>query len=235
GVVKLNGMPVEITAPRQAQDLGISIIHQELALMRDLTAAQNIFIGREPRRFGILDETRLNRDAATIFASMNLRLDPTIKVETLTIAKQQMVEIAKALSYRSRVLIMDEPTAALNDAEIAELFAIINRLKAEGVGIVYISHKMDEIKRISDRVTIMRDGEYVGTVPAAETPIETIISMMVGRTLSQETLSIPNTADAPIALEVRNIRRGRDIRDVSFSVRKGEILGFAGLMGAGRT
>src|SRR5690606_39905559 len=154
---------------------------------------------------------------------------------SLTIAKQQMVEIAKALSYRSSVLIMDEPTAALNDAEIAELFAIINRLKAEGVGIVYISHKMDEIKRISDRVTVMRDGEYVGTVPAAETPIETIISMMVGRKLTDEALVIPDTADAPIALEVHNLNRGREIREVSFSVRQGEILGLAGLMGAGRT
>ncbi|NMA99840.1 MAG: sugar ABC transporter ATP-binding protein, partial [Phyllobacteriaceae bacterium] len=235
GEVRLNGQAVEISSPRQAQDLGLSIIHQELALMRDLTAAQNIFIGREPRRFGILDEAQLNRDAAAIFASMNLKLEPTVKVETLTIAKQQMVEIAKALSYRSRVLVMDEPTAALNDAEIAELFAIINRLKAEGVGVVYISHKMDEIKRISDRVTIMRDGEYVGTVPAADTPIEAIISMMVGRTLSNDALAIPNTADAPVALEVRNLNRGREIRDVSFSVRAGEILGFAGLMGAGRT
>ncbi|WP_210338811.1 sugar ABC transporter ATP-binding protein [Devosia rhizoryzae] len=235
GTVLLNGQPVEISSPRQAQDLGIGIIHQELALMRDLTAAQNIFIGREPRRFGILDEGQLNRDAAAIFQSMNLKLEPTVKVETLTIAKQQMVEIAKALSYRSRVLIMDEPTAALNDAEIAELFAIINRLKAEGVGVVYISHKMDEIKRISDRVTIMRDGEYVGTVPGAETPIETIISMMVGRTLSNDALVIPDTASQPVALEVRNLNRGREIRDVSFAVRKGEILGFAGLMGAGRT
>ena len=116
---------------------------------------------------------------------MNLKLDPRVPVESLTIAKQQMVEIAKALSYSSRVLIMDEPTAALNDAEISELFTIINRLKAEGVGIVYISHKMDELKRIADRVTVMRDGEYVGTVPAATTPIETIISMMVGRTLTE--------------------------------------------------
>ena len=235
GTVRLDGAPVEIASPRQAQDLGISIIHQELALMRDLTAAQNIFIGREPRRGLLLDEGALNRDAAAIFASMNLKLEPTVRVETLTIAKQQMVEIAKALSYRSRVLIMDEPTAALNDAEIAELFAIINRLKSEGVGIVYISHKMDEIKRISDRVTVMRDGEYVGTVPAADTPIETIISMMVGRTLTTDALVIPDTSQAPVALEVRNLNRGREIRDVSFSVRQGEILGFAGLMGAGRT
>ena len=235
GEVLLDGKPVEITSPREAQDAGISIIHQELALMRDLTAAQNIFIGREPRRFGILDERQLNRDTAAIFNSMNLNLEPTVLVETLTIAKQQMVEIAKALSYRSRVLIMDEPTAALNDAEIAELFAIINRLKAEGVGIVYISHKMDEIKRISDRVTVMRDGEYVGTVPAADTPIETIISMMVGRTLNTEAHAIPDTSGQPVALEVKGLNRGREIRDVSFSVRQGEILGFAGLMGAGRT
>ncbi|ODT83981.1 MAG: D-xylose ABC transporter ATP-binding protein [Pelagibacterium sp. SCN 64-44] len=235
GIVRLSGQPVEIGSPREAQDLGIGIIHQELALMRDLTAAQNIFIGREPRRGFMLDEAALNRDAQAIFDSMNLKLDPQVRVETLTIARQQMVEIAKALSYRSRVLVMDEPTAALNDAEIAELFAIINRLKAEGVGIVYISHKMDEIKRISDRVTVMRDGEYVGTVPAADTPIETIISMMVGRTLTNEALAIPNTSAAPVALEVRNLNRGRDIRDVSFSLRKGEILGFAGLMGAGRT
>jgi ribose transport system ATP-binding protein len=235
GEVRVGGEPVEITSPRQAQDRGIGIIHQELALMHDLTAAQNIFIGREPRRGWLLDEAALNRQAQAIFASMNLKLDPTVRVETLTIAKQQMIEIAKALSFKSRVLIMDEPTAALNDAEIAELFTIINRLKGEGVGIVYISHKMDEIKRIADRVTVMRDGEYVGTVPAAETPIETIIAMMVGRTLTNEVLTIPDTTTAPVALEVRGLNRGRDIRDVSFSVRKGEILGFAGLMGAGRT
>ncbi|SEQ55315.1 monosaccharide ABC transporter ATP-binding protein, CUT2 family [Devosia sp. YR412] len=235
GDVRLNGQSVEITSPRQAQDMGIGIIHQELALMRDLTAAQNIFIGREPRKAFLLDEAALNRNTQAIFDSMNLKLEPTVRVETLTIAKQQMVEIAKALSYQSRVLIMDEPTAALNDAEIAELFTIINRLKAEGVGIVYISHKMDEIKRISDRVTIMRDGEYVGTVPAMDTPMETIISMMVGRTLSNDALVIPNTSANPVALEVRGLNRGREIRDVSFSVRKGEILGLAGLMGAGRT
>ncbi len=237
GEIRLNGEPVEIGSPRQAQHMGIGIIHQELALMRDLTAAQNIFIGREPRRLGglLLDEAALNAQAAAIFATMNLKLDPRVKVGSLTIARQQMVEIAKALSYKSRVLIMDEPTAALNDAEIHELFAIIGRLKAEGVGIVYISHKMDELKRIADRVTVMRDGEYVGTVPAATTPIQTVISMMVGRVLTSEATSIPDLSAAPVALEVRGLRRGREIRDVSLSVRKGEILGLAGLMGAGRT
>ena len=237
GAILVDGNPAEIASPKAAQDLGIGIIHQELSLMPDLTAAQNILIGREPRRLGglFLDESALNDRASSILASMHLKLDPRTVVGGLTIAKQQMVEIAKALSYRSRVLIMDEPTAALNDAEINELFAIIRQLKAEGVGIVYISHKMDELKRIADRVTVMRDGETVGTVPAAETPVETIISMMVGRKLTEEVAVVPDLSEAPVALEVRGLKRGKEIRDVSFNVRKGEILGFAGLMGAGRT
>jgi ribose transport system ATP-binding protein len=236
GTIYFNGEPVTIASPRAAQDLGISIIHQELSLMSDLTAAQNIFIGREPRlSFGRLDEAALNRNTAEIFASMNLSLDPRQVVGTLTVAKQQTVEIAKALSFNSRVLIMDEPTAALNSAEIEELFIIIRRLKAEGVGVIYISHKMDELKRIADRVTVMRDGRYVGTVSAAAAPVSDIISMMVGRALTDSSIEIPELADAPVALEVRGLNRGREIRDVSFRVRKGEILGFAGLMGAGRT
>ncbi|GGA40667.1 sugar ABC transporter ATP-binding protein [Pelagibacterium lentulum] len=237
GVIELDGKSVNVTSPRQAQELGIGIIHQELSLMRDLNAAQNIFIGREPRSAGnfVIDEKRLNADTAKLFAAMHLKLDPKVQVESLTIAKQQMVEIAKALSHKSRVLIMDEPTAALNDAEINELFTIIRQLKAEGVGIVYISHKMDELKRIADRVTVMRDGEYVGTVPAADTPVEKIISMMVGRAISDEPPTIPDLKDAEVLLEVKNLNRGREVQDVSFSVKKGEILGFAGLMGAGRT
>jgi ribose transport system ATP-binding protein len=236
GEILMDGMPHEFSNPRSAQAAGIGIIHQELSLMNDLTAAQNIYIGREPRRsFGRLDEQRLNRQAGDIFQTMRLKLDPQVTVGTLTIAKQQMVEIAKALSYNFRVLIMDEPTAALNDAEIADLFSIINQLKEQGVGIVYISHKMDELKRIADRVTIMRDGEYVDTVPAASTPIKTIITKMVGREVKDDPLLVPDTSQNPIALEVRGLRRGREIRDVSFTLNKGEILGFAGLMGAGRT
>ncbi|MFO1174502.1 MAG: sugar ABC transporter ATP-binding protein [Paracoccaceae bacterium] len=236
GRILVGGAEVTVPSPRAAQDLGISIIHQELALMKDLTVAQNIFIGREPRKsFGRLDEARLNADAAALFASMNVAMDPRTPVEGLTIARQQMVEIAKALSHRSRVLVMDEPTAALNDAEIAELFRIIRQLRAEGVGIVYISHKMDEIRRIADRVTVMRDGAWVGTVEAADTPIARIIAMMVGRELTDETVRIPDLTAAETALEVRHLSRGRAVRDVSFSLKKGEILGFAGLMGAGRT
>lgn len=236
GVIEVSGKAVTVQGPRAAQALGIGIIHQELALMNDLTVAQNIFIGREPRQsFGRLDEARLNQDAEAIFTQMKVQIDPRAEVGSLSVARQQMVEIAKALSFRSRILIMDEPTAALNDAETNELFAIIRRLKSEGVGVVYISHKMDEIRRISDRVTIMRDGAYVGTVHAAETPIETIISMMVGRDLESVHVDIPDLTAAPVALEVRGLNRGKAIRDVSFAVKRGEILGFAGLMGAGRT
>jgi ribose transport system ATP-binding protein len=236
GTIVVEGKTVTIHGPRAAQDLGIGIIHQELALMNDLTVAQNIFIGREPRlRFGRLDEVALNAQAEAIFATMKVRIDPRAEVRSLSVAKQQMVEIAKALSFKSRILIMDEPTAALNDVETNELFTIIRQLRGEGVGVVYISHKMDEIKRISDRVTVMRDGAYVGTVAAKDTPIATIISMMVGRDLEQVHVEIPDLSAAPMALEVKGLNRGRLVRDVSFSLKQGEILGFAGLMGAGRT
>ena len=237
GTILVQGRPVDITSPARAQALGIGMIHQELSLMPDLTAAQNIYIGREPRKaLGLLlDETRLNAQAAEIFASLHLALDPRTPVERLTIARQQMVEIAKALSHRSRVLVMDEPTAALNAGEVNELFAIIARLKAEGVGIIYISHKMDELKRIADRVTVMRDGATVDTVPAATTSIDTIIAMMVGRTLAREVPSAAPAAEADVVLQVSGLHRGTAIRDVSFTLRRGEILGFAGLMGAGRT
>jgi ribose transport system ATP-binding protein len=236
GEVLLDGKPVEITSPAHAQSLAIGIIHQELYLMSHLTAAQNIFLGREPKgKLGLfLDEEALNRDTQALFDRMNLAMPPDTRIGDLTVARQQMVEIAKALSYKSRVLIMDEPTAALNNAEIEELFRIIRQLREEGVGIVYISHKMDEIQRIADRITVMRDGRYINTVPA-QTPMAEIIAMMVGRKLESAEKHIPDTSGKEVLLEVRGLNRGRAIRDVSFSVRRGEILGFAGLMGAGRT
>ncbi|TCT30125.1 sugar ABC transporter ATP-binding protein [Martelella mediterranea] len=236
GRILIDGKDVRFPTPSAAQDLGISIIHQELALMRDLNVAQNVWIGREPRlSFGRIDEAKLNADTVSLFKSMNVAMNPATPVDRLTIARQQMVEIAKSLSFSSRVLIMDEPTAALNDAETAELFAIIERLKSEGVGIVYISHRMDEIKRISDRVTVMRDGAYIDTVDAKKTSIGTIISMMVGRELEDDHRAIPDLSDAEVALEVRNINRANELKDISLSVKKGEILGLSGLMGAGRT
>jgi ribose transport system ATP-binding protein len=237
GEILFSGEHVNFASPRSAQMMGIGIIHQELQLMNHLTVAQNIFIGREPRgRWGMfLDENKLNRQARDILAHMNLNLDPRAIVGGLTVAKQQMVEIAKAFSFNSRVLIMDEPTAALNNAEIAELFNIIRELKARGVGIVYISHKMDELKQISDRVTVLRDGEYVATVPTETTSMGAIIGMMVGRTLMDIVRPQEQASRGEIALEVRNLNCGPLVRNVSFTLRRGEILGFAGLMGAGRT
>ncbi|MCG7400184.1 MULTISPECIES: sugar ABC transporter ATP-binding protein [Caballeronia] len=237
GDMFVDGKPVDFTSPREAQASGIGIIHQELQLMNHLTIAQNIFIGREPRKLMglLLDEDKLNDDARAILARMHVNLDPRTVVGTLTVASQQMVEIAKALSFESRVLIMDEPTSALNDAEIAELFRIIRQLKERGVGIVYISHKMDELKQISDRVTVMRDGEYVATVNTHETSVETIIGMMVGRTLTDLTSFLGGAHQGEVALEVRHLNAGPLVRDVSFKLHRGEILGFAGLMGAGRT
>jgi ribose transport system ATP-binding protein len=233
----LEGREVAFANPREAQAAGVGIIHQELQLMNHLTVAQNIFIGREPKRaFGLLlDEDRLNREAAALLTHLNLALDPRTVVDDLTVAKQQMVEIAKSFSHNSRVLIMDEPTAALNNAEIAELFKMIRDFKSRGVGIIYISHKIDELKQISDRVTVLRDGEYVGTVPTVATSIETIISMMVGRTLTDVARDATRKPRDEVALEVKGLNCGVLVKNVSFSLRRGEILGFAGLMGAGRT
>jgi ribose transport system ATP-binding protein len=237
GAILYNGAEVNFTNPRDAQAAGIGIIHQELQLMNHLTVAQNIYIGREPRRaLGmLLDDANLNREAAALLAHMGLRIDPRTSVGSLTVAKQQMVEIAKALSHNSRVLIMDEPTAALNNAEIAELFKMIRELTARGVGVVYISHKIDELKQISDRVTVMRDGEYVDTVPTATTSVDRIIAMMVGRTLVDVAREDHPAPQDEVALEVRNLNCAPLVKDVSFSLKRGEILGFAGLMGAGRT
>ncbi|HTR10509.1 MAG TPA: sugar ABC transporter ATP-binding protein [Paraburkholderia sp.] len=237
GDISYDGRPVAFASPREAQAAGVGIIHQELQLMNHLTIAQNMFIGREPRsRFGLfLDEDKLNAQAREILARMHVHLDPRTVVGTLTVASQQMVEIAKALSFDSRVLIMDEPTSALNDAEIAELFRIIRQLKERGVGIIYISHKMDELKQISDRVTVLRDGEYVATVATADTSVQAIIGMMVGRTLADVAPYQGTAHEGEIALEVKHLNAGPLVRDVSFTLRKGEILGFAGLMGAGRT
>ena len=236
GRIRLNGADVDIPTPCAAQQLGISIIHQELSLMPHLTAAQNIFIGREPRARipFVIDQGKLNEDARTLFQSLNLKVDPQAKVGKLSVAQQQMVEIAKALSYSAQVLIMDEPTATLTDTEIDELFRIIRAVKANGVGVVHISHRLEELKLISDRVTVMRDGQYIATVDTKDASIDRIISMMVGRTIYEAARETP-TANPEVVLDVRGLNRGRMVRDVSFNLRRGEILGLAGLVGAGRT
>ncbi len=238
GQIFYKGKEVDIPSPRAAQHLGIGIIHPELNLMPHLTVAQNIFIGREPRtglRF-MLDEKAINEQTEQLFEMMHLKLDPRTKVSDLTVAKQQMVEIAKALSFKSEVLIMDEPTAALTDTEIEDLFRIIRQLREKGVGIVHISHRMDEIKRIADRITVMRDSRYIETVRTEDTTIERIINLMVGRTMIYEAKpEVPADQGQEIVLDVKHLNRGRALKDINFNLKRGEILGFAGLMGAGRT
>lgn len=236
GRIIYKGKEVEIPNPRAAQHLGIGIIHQELNLMPHLTVAQNIFIGREPRRAGgLLNEAAINKQTERLFEMMRLKLNPRTKVSTLTVAVQQMVEIAKALSFNSEVLIMDEPTAALTESEIDELFRIVRDLRDKGVGIVHISHRLEELKQISDRITVMRDSRYVDTVATRDVSIDRIISMMVGRTIYESAPELPETPSEEIALEVKGLNRGKVLHDINFKLKKGEILGFAGLMGAGRT
>ena len=237
GHILIKGKEVEINSPRGAQLLGISIVHQELNLMNHLTVAQNIYIGREPRgRLSfLLDENKLNAQTQALLDGLHLKLDPRARVADLTVAKQQMVEIAKALSKNSQVLIMDEPTAALTDVEIADLFEIIRHLRDQGVGIVHISHRLEELKQIADRITVMRDGQYVNTVNAKDTALNEIISMMVGRVIYESRPELPENPSQEIVLEARNLQRGRHIKDVSFVLKRGEILGIAGLVGAGRT
>ena len=232
----LNGEPYEPISPKHAQELGISIIHQEFNLMPDLTVAQNLFIGREPRGSWLfLNERRLNAQARELIERLHLPLRPKELVGSLTVAKQQMVEIGKALSYDAKLLIMDEPTAALNDAEVEVLHGLIRRFVKPDTGVIYISHRMDEIKRIADRVTVIRDGRYVGTRETKETTMTEVISMMVGREISGEAKPVGVQSDREVVLEVSGLSTKELLKDVSFELRKGEILGFAGLMGAGRT
>lgn len=220
--------------PKLAQDKGILMIHQELNLMPHLSCSQNIFIGREPKTFGIFtDNKKLNRDTEELFSQIGLSLDPKTPVGEITVAGQQMVEIAKALSFQSKILVMDEPTAALTDKEIEDLFRIIADLKTQGVGIIYISHRMDELMKITDRITVMRDGEYIKTLLTKDTTQDEIIQMMVGRPVYEPPKTGKNATN-DVALSVKNLNTNH-LHDITFDVKKGEILGFAGLMGAGRT
>ena len=206
-------------------------------MMNHLTVAQNIFIGREEINQGLfINDNAGNKKAKELFKLLKLDINPQEKVVNLTVGKQQMVEIAKALSMDAKIIVFDEPTAALTESEINELFAIIDDLRAKGVGIIYISHRMDEIARITDRVTVMRDGEYVGTVNTKETTKDEIIAMMVGRTIYEDPKAVSSVPEgAPVVLEVEHLNSGSHVKDVSFVLHKGEILGFSGLMGAGRT
>ena len=236
GSVNLFGSDVDFHNIAESQAAGISVIHQELNMMNHLTVAQNMFIGREPKIGIMIDDSRMIREAKALFDRIGVKIDPTVKLGELTVGKQQMVEIAKAVSLDCKLLAIEEPTAALTQPEVEELFKIMNDLRDKGIGMIYISHRMDEINRISDRVTVMRDGEYVGTVNTADVTKDDIVKMMVGRVImgdKKEASTVP--ADAPVVLEVKNMSAGKSVKNVSFQLRKGEILGFAGLMGAGRT
>lgn len=236
GTVVFEGSQVEFKNPKEAQEAGIVIVHQELNMMNHLTVAQNLFIGRESMRGPFIRDDELNRQAALLFEKLNISINPRETMGNLTVGKQQMVEIAKAISADAKVIIFDEPTAALTETEINELFKIIEDLRKKGIGIIYISHRMDEINRITDRVTVMRDGEYVGTLVTKNSTKSDIINMMVGRVIYEEPKQKSNVKpNAEVVLRAEHIHAGRMVKDVSFELRKGEILGFSGLMGAGRT
>ena len=236
GTIHLMGKEVHFQNAREASDAGIGIIYQELNLVPHLTVAQNIYIGREPRTaLGYIDDRKMNGDASKILQELNVEIDPAAKLNKLSLSKQQMVEIAKALSKDSEILIMDEPTSALTESEIDELFKVIHKLRSRGVGIIYISHRLDELKHIVDRITVFRDGHYISTSDYAAITLEEIINKMVGRKLENMFPARLNVPTQKKLLEVRHIVHNTILKDISFDLYEGEILGISGLMGAGRS
>lgn len=234
GTISINGQPVHFSGPQYAQSLGISMVYQEFALAPHLSIAQNIFLGREPTRLGFIDRRGEVRHARELLRRVGLNIDPRRFVSGLSVAEQQRVEIAKALSLDAKLVIMDEPTATLTGQEIEELFDVIRNLTAKGIAILYISHRLDEIFRIADRVTVMRDGQLIATLPRADIDEKKLIRLMVGRDIAN-LYPKPVTAIGDVVLRVEGIARAHVLHDCSFEVRAGEILGFAGLVGAGRT
>lgn len=235
GVMEVDGKAVVYHEPRQALHDGICMIYQELNLVKDLSVGDNIFIGRESQRGWKLDRGQDNRRAERLLAELELDVSPDTLVGSLTVAKQQMIEIAKGISYDSKVLIMDEPTAALSISEIQDLFRVIRKLKSKGISIIYISHRLEELFEITDRITVMRDGAYINTFVTKESSLPELIRSMVGREVSWEKKTHSNVApDSPVLLEVRGME-SHLIKNASFQLHKGEILGIGGLMGAGRT
>ena len=236
GTLTYKGQVVRFSSINEAQEKGISIIFQELNLVPHLSVAQNIFLGREPlTSLGVLDEKTLNANASAILGRLNLSLDPRTILRTLPISKQQMVEIAKALSQESEVLIMDEPTSALTEAEIDELFEVIHGLRERGVGIIYISHRLEELQHIVDRISIFRDGKYISTDDYGKISMDEVVNRMVGRSLENKFPTRANQPTDEVILGVSNLSRKGVLDGISFDLFRGEILGVAGLMGAGRT
>jgi ribose transport system ATP-binding protein len=234
GNITIEGQPIHFNGPRYAQSLGIAMVYQEFALAPHLSIAQNMFLGQEPLRLGLIDSRAEVRKSRELLKHIGLSIDPRRLVSELSIAEQQMVEIAKALAIDAKVVIMDEPTATLTGSEIEELFAVIQHLKARGIAILYISHRLDEIFLIADRVTVMRDGKVVATLPRDQIDENKLIRLMVGRDL-ENLYPKPETVIGDVLLRVEGITRSKVLYDCSFEVHAAEILGFAGLVGAGRT
>jgi len=241
GEILVDRQTQQFRSVRDSESAGIAIIFQELSLVKEMTVGENIFLGREPSRFGVIDWAKLYHNAASLLRELHLDIDPRTPVGSLGIGRQQLVEIAKALSQEAKILVLDEPTAALTESEVETLFAIITKLRSRGVGLIYISHKLEEVFRMSDRITVLRDGKTVGTHAAADLTRDKVIAAMVGRDVGdifpESTHELGDTALEVKGLNVYSIDRPDKlvVKDVSFSVRKGEVLGIAGLMGSGRT
>ena len=239
GVIYLEGNPVKITSPHSAQQQGIVMIHQELLMSENVTVAENIFMGREYMRsrvFGLVDRKRMQKEADEILNGvLHMSIPVNVRVQTLSVARKQMVEIAKAINAKARVIVMDEPTSSLGESEINTLFALIRQLKQQGTCIVYISHRMEEIFEIGDRVTIMRDGCFVKTCPLSDIDMDGLVQLMVGRELKEKYPPREIRSDPTVALKVCHLSRGKELVDINLEVHRGEVLGIFGLVGAGRT
>ncbi len=235
GTIQFKGEPVEMPNPRTALKLGISMIHQELNPVLHMSIAENIWLGREPvKAFRLIDHEKMTSDTGELLKSLDIELDPDQKMIDLSVASRQMVEIAKAISYKAELIVMDEPTSAITEKEVEHLFRIVNDLKNRGVSIIYITHKMDEVFAIADEITVLRDGQYIGTESAEEMTKDSLISMMVGRELNQIFPERCATC-GKVVMSVRNLSREEKFSNISFDLHAGEIMGIAGLMGAGRT
>ncbi|OTQ55358.1 D-xylose ABC transporter ATP-binding protein, partial [Gilliamella apis] len=237
GTITYQGNVITIKNPTESRKIGIAIVFQELSLSNNLTIAQNIYANNEPNKYGIISDNQMIKNCNALFAEYGIKLNPAQIVGTMSMAQRQLVEIAKALSYDAKVLIMDEPTSSLSDNEAELLFNIIEKLKQKGVAIIYISHRMDEIMRISDDISVMRDGEYIATHQKNETTIDELIAEMVGREVQNiYPPKLPHQIqDDPPLLEVRNLDHSREFKNISFKVHSGEVVGFFGLVGAGRS
>jgi len=235
GTITFEGKQVKIPDTKTGLGLGISMIHQELSYVPELTVAENIYLGREPRgKLGLVSHEQMSNDAKALFERWGIKINPNEQMKHLSVAQAQMVEIAKAISFDSRLIIMDEPTSAMTEHEVEHLYAMIAQLKDNGVSVIYITHKLDEVFKISDYVTVFRDGKLVKMLPAAELDRNKLINLMVGRELTH-LFPKEHAEIGEVVLEVKNLNRGELVQDVSFELRRGEILGLAGLMGAGRT